>query len=339
MKRHLPAVAARKTDTRAFSVWEAGKPCSMPRAIWSGSIAFGLVNVPVKLYSAIDEHDLDLHLIHVKDGSRIGYLKVCKAEGEPVPDDEIQKGYESDGKIVLLEDEDFEAARGEGTKSIEILDFVPHDQIDPIYFERTYYAGPAEGAEKVYRLLVQAMEQAELAALVDFFFRDREQLACLRVKDGVLLLEKMYYADEIRSHEDVRPDRRGKLDKKELDMALSLIDRFTGDFDPTRYEDTYRERLLDVVRKKRRGQAIEAPEREEEEAPADILTALRESVERAKRGGGRNGRGSNGRTKGSSSLDDLTVGELGERARKLGIEGRSKMSKRELVSAVEKAER
>jgi DNA end-binding protein Ku len=308
----------------------------MPRAIWSGSVAFGLVNVPVKLYSAIDEHDLDLHLVHVKDGSRIGYLKVCKAEGEPVPDDEIQKGYESDGKIVLLEDEDFEAARGEWTKTIEILDFVPHEQIDPIYFERTYYAGPAEGAEKVYRLLVEAMEQAGLSALVDFFFRDREQLACLRVRDGVLLLEKMYYADEIRPHDDVRPGR-GKIGKKELDMALSLIDRFTGDFDPTRYEDTYRERLLDVVRRKRRGEAIEAPQpREEEEAP-DLLTALRESVERAKRGGDRNGRG-NGRKRGSS-LDDLTVGELGERARKLGIEGRSKMSKRELVAAVEKAER
>ena len=306
----------------------------MPRAIWSGSVAFGLVNVPIRLYSAIDEHDLDLHLVHVKDGSRIGYLKVCKAEGEPVPDDEIQKGYESDGKIVLLEDEDFEAARGEGTKTIEILDFVPHDQIDPIYFERTYYVGPAEGSEKVYRLLVAAMEQAELSALVDFFFRDREQLACLRVKDGVLLLEKMYYADEIRPHENVRPHRRGKLDEQELNMALSLIERFTGDFDPRRYEDTYRERLLDVVRRKRRGEAIEAPAPEEEEAPPDLLAALRASVERAKRGSRRGDGG-----KKASSLDDLTVGELGERARKLRIEGRSKMSKRELVAAVEKAER
>jgi len=319
-------------EKTVFPRAKQGKEIHMPRALWSGSVAFGLVNVPVKLYAAIDEHDLDLHLIHVKDGSRIGYVKVCKTEGEPVPDDEIQKGYESNGKIVLLEDEDFEAARGEGTTTIEILDFVPHDQIDPIYFERTYYAGPAEGAEKVYRLLVEAMEQAELSALVDFFFRDREQLACLRVRAGVLLLEKMYYADEIRPHEDVRPDRRGKLDKKELDMALSLIDRFTGDFDPARYEDTYRERLLDVVRKKRRGEAIEAPEPEEADAPADLLTALRESVERAKRGGSRNGR------KKGTSLDDLTVGELGERARKLGIEGRSKMSKRELVLAVEKAE-
>jgi DNA end-binding protein Ku len=309
----------------------------MPRAIWSGNIAFGLVNAPVRLYSAIDEHDLDLHLIHVKDGSRIGYVKVCKTEGEPVPDDEVAKGYESNGKVVLLEDEDFEAARGEGTKTIEILDFVPHDQIDPVYFERTYYLGPQQGSEKVYRLLVAAMESAELAAVVDFFFRDREQLACLRVRDGVLLLEKMYYADEVRPHDDVRPDRRGKLDEKELDLALTLIERFKGDFRPERYKDTYRDRLLEVVRRKRRGEAIEAPAPEEEEAPTDLLAALRASVERARggrsRGIRRNGRGSKER------LDELTVDELGERARKLGIEGRSKMSKGELVSAVERARR
>jgi DNA end-binding protein Ku len=327
----------RNAPGRRFLVEERGKRSFMPRAIWSGSIAFGLVNAPIRLYSAIDEHDLDLHLVHVKDGSRIGYLKVCKAEGEPVPDSEIAKGYESNGKIVLLEDEDFEAARGEGTKTIEVLDFVPLEQIDPVYFERTYYVGPEKGAEKVYRLLVEAMEQAGLAALVDFFFRDREQLACLRVRDGVLLLEKMYYADEIRPHEDVRPDRRGKLDKRELDLARSLIERFTGEFDPGRYEDTYRERLLDVVRRKRRGETIEAPAAEEEEAPPDLLAALRESVERAKRGGGRRNGRHNGRGK-KTSLQDLTVGELSERARKLGIEGRSKMSKRELVSAVERAE-
>src|SRR5215467_1108236 len=136
----------------------------MPRAIWSGSIAFGLVNAPVRLYSAIDEHDLDLHLIHIDDGSRIGYLKVCKAEGKPVPDEEIAKGYESNGKIVLLEDEDFEAARGEGTKTIEILDFVPHEQIDPVYFERTFDLGPAPGAEKVYRLCWRALRRRSTGA-------------------------------------------------------------------------------------------------------------------------------------------------------------------------------
>jgi DNA end-binding protein Ku len=307
----------------------------MPRAIWSGSIVFGLVNAPVRLYSAIDEHDPDLHLIHVKDGSRIGYQKVCKKEETPVPDDEIAKGHESDGKVVLLEDEDFAAARGEGTRTIEIKEFVPYEQIDPIYFERTYYVGPQEGADKVYALLVEAMEEAGLSAIVTLFFREREQLGCLRVRDGVLLIEKMYYADEIRPDDDARPGRRSKADKKELQMALTLIESFQSDeLHLERYEDTYHERLLDVIRRKRKGEAIEAPEVEEREAPPDLLAALRESVEQAKQraaggAGSRNGR----------DLDDLPVAELTKRAKKLGIEGRSKMSKRELVGAIKKVER
>jgi DNA end-binding protein Ku len=266
-----------------FAGGAAWKAPLMARAIWSGSIVFGLVNAPVRLYSAIDEHDPELHLVHVKDGSRIGYQKVCKKEDKPVPDDEIAKGYESKGKIVLLEDEDFAAARGEGTRAIEIKQFVPYEQIDPIYFERAYYLGPQEGADKVYLLLVEAMEEAGLAAIVTFFFRDREQLACLRVRDGVLLLEKMYYADEIRPDNDARPGRRTKADKKELQMALTLIESFQGDLDLSEYEDTYHERLLDVIARKRKGEAIEAPEKEERAAPPDLLAALRESVEQAKR--------------------------------------------------------
>ena len=136
----------------------------MPRAIWSGSIAFGLVNAPVKMYSAIDENDLELHLVHEKDGSPIGYQKVCKKEGKEVPADEIVKAYEvSDGEHVYLTDADFRAAEEDGYRTIEVLDFVPHDEIDPIVFQRTYYLGPAEGAEKVYALLLKAMEQSGLS--------------------------------------------------------------------------------------------------------------------------------------------------------------------------------
>ena len=288
----------------------------MARAIWSGSIAFGLVNAPVRLYAAIDEHRIEFHLVHRKDGSRIGYQKVRKDEGKEVPDDEVVKGYETDGHVVLVEREDFEAAAGERSKTIEIEDFVRREQIDPIYFERTYYLGPQEGAEKVYALLAEAMEQAGLAAIVRWFFRDHEQLACLRVHDGVLVLEKMYYADEIRSPKDARPGRKRKVDKKELDLALSLIDRFTGEFDPSRYEDTYRKRLLAVIRKKGRGEVIEVPEAEERDAAPDLLAALRESVEHAQRG--RNGRSSHDRRRSSrangSKLGDLTVGQLSKRA-------------------------
>jgi DNA end-binding protein Ku len=311
-----------------------GNPQNVPRAIWSGSIAFGLVNAPVRLYSAIAEHKISFHLVHTKDGSRIGYQKVCKKEDKPVPDDEVAKGYESNGKVILLEPEDFAAAQGEGTKTIEVLDFVPHEQIDPIYYERTFYLGPEKGAEKVYRLLVEAMERAGLVAVVRLYFREREQLACLRVRDGVLLLEKMYYEDEIRPADDLAPSRRSKVDEQELDLALTLIERFTRDFEPSKYEDTYRDRLLKVIQQKKRGKTIEAPQVEEksDEAP-DLLAALRESVERARGGNGRRQARGNG-----AGLEGMTVAELGKRAAKLGIEGRSKMSKRALVSAIEKAE-
>jgi DNA end-binding protein Ku len=265
----------------------------MPRAIWSGSISFGLVNAPVKMYAAIDEHALELHLVHEKDGSPIGYQKVCKKEGKEVPADEIVKAYEvSDGKQVYLTDEDFKAAEEESYRTIEILSFVPHEEIDPIVFQRTYYLGPADGAAKVYALLVKAMERSGLSAVARYVFHDRQQLGTLRIRDGVITLENMYYADEIRPTKDIVPSRRPRVDEKELDLAEALIDRFTSSFDHDQYEDEYRKRLLRVVRRKQKGEEIHAeeppPEREE---PADILEALRASVEAAKSGRSSNGRG------------------------------------------------
>lgn len=255
----------------------------MPRAIWSGSIAFGLVNAPVKMYSAIDENDLELHLVHEPDGSPIGYQKVCKKEGKEVPADEIVKAYEiSDGEHVYLTDEDFRAAEEEGYRTIEVLDFVPHDEIDPIVFQRTYYLGPAEGAEKVYALLLKAMEQAELSAVAQYVFHDRQQLGALRVRDGVITLENMYFADEIRPTDDIVPSKRPRVDKRELEMAATLIERFTTSFDHSRYEDEYRARLLKVIERKRKGDDVHVAPQEEREAPSDLLAALRASVEAAK---------------------------------------------------------
>ena len=253
----------------------------MPRALWTGSISFGLVNVPVRLYSAIAETDLRFHLIHEPDGGRIGYQKTCKKENEVVPDDEIVKGYEfKKDEFVVLTDEDFDAAKTEGVKTIEISDFVPYEEIDPIYFEKTYFLGPQADGEKPYALLRAAMEETGLAAIGKFVMRDRQHLGCLRVREGALTLEQMYFHDEVRPVDEIAP-RKVRVPKAELELATALIERFESSFEPERYEDTYRDALLKVIRAKRKGKTVTAPEPEAEEEPADLMAALRASVEAA----------------------------------------------------------
>jgi DNA end-binding protein Ku len=258
----------------------------MPRAIWSGTISFGLVNVPVRMFSAIDEQDLHFHLIHEPDGGRIGYQKICKAEGEPVADEEIVKAFEVEkDELVVLTEDDFDAVKVEGVKTIEISDFVPYAEIDPIYFERTYYLGPQQGSEKVYALLREAMEQTELAALGKYVMRDKQHLGCLRVREGVITLEKMFFHGEIRDVDEIAP-KKAKVPKAELDMATALIDQFKSSFEPKRYEDTYRDALCAIITAKQKGETIEAAPVEEEEEPTDLLAALKASVEAAKKGRG-----------------------------------------------------
>jgi len=228
----------------------------MPRAIWSGSISFGLVNVPVRMYSAIAEHKLHFHLVHESDQSPIGYLKICKLEDKPVPDEEIVKAFEFEpGEYVFLDDEDFEAARTEGYKTIEITDFVPYEQVDPIYFARTYYLGPENGGEKVYSLLLRALEDSGLTGIAKFVMRDRQYLAALRPRDGVIALEQMYFADEVRSAADLKP-AKGSISKEELAMAEQLIDNYAGDFKPKKYKDSYRDALCEIIRAKRSGKEV-----------------------------------------------------------------------------------
>jgi DNA end-binding protein Ku len=251
----------------------------MPRAIWSGTISFGLVNVPVRMFSAIEEKKLHFHYLHTKDDSPIGYDKICKSEDKSVPDKEIGKAFEvSKGKYVYLDDEDFEAARVEGYKTMEISDFVPYDEIDPIYFEKTFYLGPQDGAEKVYSLLVRAMENSELVALGTYVMRDREHLGCLRVRDGALHLEKMFFADEIRDVKEIKP-RKVTVGKAELEMAEELIDRFTGTFKPEKYKDTYTAALKKIVKAKQAGKDVHAAPAEAEEAEVtDLMEALKASI-------------------------------------------------------------
>jgi DNA end-binding protein Ku len=255
----------------------------MPRSIWSGSISFGLVNVPVRLYSAVQEHKLRFHFVHEKDSSPIGYEKVCKKEGKPVSDDEIVKAFEFEkGEYVFMEDEDFKAAKVEGYKTIDILDFVPYEDIDPIYFAHTYYVGPDRGAEKTYSLLVKAMEGSDLAGIAKFVMRDRQNLGALRIRDGVITLEQLHYADEIRDIEEIKASR-ARVSGEELKMAERLIESFRTEWKPEKYKDTYRDELCKIIRAKRQGKEVHAAPEAEEEAPTDLLTALRESIEQSRR--------------------------------------------------------
>jgi DNA end-binding protein Ku len=296
----------------------------MPRAIWKGSISFGLVNAPVAMYAAISERTLHFHLVHRTDMAPIGYEKTCKRHKKPVPDREIARAFDLEGKTVLLEDSDFEAARADGYHAITVLDFAPLDQIDPIYFERTYFLGPAdEGAEHVYALLAKALEQSGLAAVCSYIFHQREHLGCLRSRDGVLLLEKLYFADEVRSHKEHRPSGQ-RVDRRELQMAQDLIDRMAGDFDISRYKDRYRRQLMGLIRKKARGQRIEVPEPPRAETAPDLMEALRASLEGA----------GDSRRKGGGPKKAPTLEELRRRAAKAGIEGRSKMGRAELEQAL-----
>jgi DNA end-binding protein Ku len=252
-----------------------------PRPLWTGTLSFGLVTMPVRLHPAIAEHRLQFHLIHEPDEGPIGYQKICKLEDKPVPDDEIVKAFEiRKGEYVHLSDDDFEAARATGGRSMEITDFVPYADIDPILFARAYYVGPGDGGEHVYSLLARAMADSGLAAIVKFVLRDRQHLGALRVADGLIVLEQLDFADEARPVEGIKPKGQ-RVSKQELEMASRLIESYTRPWKPEKYEDTYRDELRAAIEAKERGgEVAEAPEPEQAEEP-DLMEALRRSVEAA----------------------------------------------------------
>jgi DNA end-binding protein Ku len=250
-----------------------------PRPLWSGTISFGLVTVPVRVFSAISEHKLQFHLVHAPDNGQIGYSKVCKLEDKPVPDDEIVKAFElRKGELVQMSDEDFELARAAAKeRTIEITDFVPYKDIDPIFFAKAYYVGPGTGGDHVYALLARAMQDSGLAAIAKFVMRDRQHLGALRVDKGLIVLEQLYFADEQRPTGEIRPGSR-RVSKPELEMAAKLIDSYKGQWRPEKYKDTYRDELCALIKAKRRGAA--PPEAvEKTEGPADLMEALRQSLQ------------------------------------------------------------
>lgn len=264
----------------------------MPRAIWSGTISFGLLNVPVKLYSAVARRGISLREIRESDGVRIKHLRVAEGTDEEVPYGEIVKAFEvTPDRYVPLSKDEMAAMAPEKTRAIEVQDFVDLDQIDPIYFDSPYYLGPAEGAEKAYSLLAKAMQESGKVAIARFVFRNKEHLAALRPSDGVLTLTTMRFADEVVAPselEDVLPQGEQKVAKKEVEMAEQLIESLTTEFDPSAYRDEYREELLSLIERKAEGKdVLTAPETEEPKATAapDLMSALEESIAAVKERG------------------------------------------------------
>ncbi|TDE30150.1 Ku protein [Nonomuraea mesophila] len=255
------------------------------RSIWKGAISFGLVTIPVKLYSATEQKDVTFHQVHREDGGRIRYKRVCTVDGEEVPYSDIAKGYElATGEVVVLTDEDFEGLPLSTSRRIDVLQFAPADQIDPIYFAKSYYLEPDAQGAKPYVLLRDALESSGQVAVVKVALRQRESLATLRVRNGIFVLETMLWPDEIRTPDFPFLEEDIEVRAQELKMAESLITTMESDFDPSEYHDTYREALQEVIEAKVAGKEVVAAREEEEEGPAvDLMAALRASVEAAKK--------------------------------------------------------
>jgi DNA end-binding protein Ku len=301
---------------------------SMParRPLWSGSISFGLVNVPVRVFSAIHEHRLHFHLVHEADDGRIRYEKVCTLENRTVDDEEVVKAFELEpGRYVHLSEDDFEAVQAGGGHALELQEFVRYDQIDPLYFAHSYVVAPAEGAEPSYALLVRSMADTGLVGIGTFVMRNREYLGCLRVYGGQLILEQLHFADEIQLPDAVDAPALPKVGGRELELARGLIGALAADWEPGRYRDSYTDALRALVDRKVAGEDVRVERRPEPDEPVDLMEALRRSVAEAR--------------KTSAPTVEPTRKELEARARKLRIAGRSKMSKAELESAVADAER
>jgi DNA end-binding protein Ku len=258
----------------------------MPRSIWSGTISFGLVSVPVRMFTATESKELKFHFLDKKDLAPIGYDKVRKDTGKHVDPDEIVRGFEIEkGRFVPLEDEDLDRLDIELTHSIDICDFVDLEEIDPIYFRKAYYLLPDKGAEKPYRLLVKALAETGKVGIAKVVIRNKQHLACLRTYEGLLMLETMYYPDEVKNPASLDGDLgKAKLSKAEVDMAKSLVENLSEPFKPEKYDDTYRKELLSLIRKKAKGQKLPEPEEAEEGEVVDLMAALRESVEKTARG-------------------------------------------------------
>ena len=289
------------------------------RAIWKGAITFGLVNVPVKVYSATEDHDVPLHQVHDKDGGRIRYRRVCEIDGEVVPYEHIDKAYDDGERTVVLTSEDFSALPAERSREIEVVEFVPSEQIDPLLLDRSYYLEPDSKSNKAYVLMRRTLEDTDRTAIVKFALRQRTRLAAMRVRDDVLVLQTLLWADEVREAAFPSLDDEAKVTDKELAMSAQLVTSFEADFTPEEYEDDYQAQLRQLIEAKlEQGDALdtaetfgEQPEEGEGAEVIDLMEALRKSVASSKssRSGGASTKGS-----GSSGSGTTTKGGSGRKA-------------------------
>lgn len=259
---------------------------SLMRALWKGAITFGLITIPVKLYSAVSERGVKFHMLHEEDGGRIKYKRECSVCGREVPWEEIAKGYEyAKDHYVMFTDEDFDALEIDSVRAIDVVSFVPLEQIDPIYYNKTYFVAPDPSGLKAYRLLAEALEAEGQVGIAKVALRDKEHLATIRLKDDVFVLETMHWPDEIRTPEFEELDKKIDVRDNEVKMARQLVQQLSSDFEPEAFKDDYRAAVEGMVEKKIEGQEITisaAPE-EEPTKVVDLMEALKASVEAAKK--------------------------------------------------------
>jgi DNA end-binding protein Ku len=255
------------------------------RPIWKGAISFGLVTIPVKLYAATEEKDVRFHLLHKEDGGRIEMKRVCSIDGKEVAWDDLVRGFEvAKGEYVVLTPDEIDEAKPESSTTIDIGDFVELSEVDPIYFEKTYYLEPTDVGAKPFSLLRRALEETDRIAVARVTIRTKERLATIRAYDGTLALETMFWPDEIRSTGmlDLPEGKRAQVNEKEMQMARSLIDNLSARFDPAEYRDEYRAALQELIERKMKGEERVARRRKPEPSVVDLMDALRKSVEASK---------------------------------------------------------
>ncbi|KQZ11159.1 Ku protein [Agromyces sp. Root1464] len=291
------------------------------RAVWKGAVTFGLVNVPVKLYSATEDHDVSLHQVHDEDGGRIRYQRKCEVCGKVVDYKNIDKAYDDGEQTVVITDDDLKSLPAERSREIEVVEFVPNDQIDPIMFDRSYYLEPDSASSKAYVLLRETLESTDRTAIVQMALRQKTRLAALRVHGDVLMVQTLLWSDEVRAAEFASLSEPVKISAKELDLSKQLVESLVSDFDPEQYVDEYQQELRTLIKAKlEQGEGIdtaatfgEEPEEETGGEVIDLMEALRQSIAAKREAGDSGGKGSKSTAKGTGKKKATSKSSQGEK--------------------------